>query len=112
MTGWLVIASTVPAISFAVAPVNCRRFESGRGSRITPGAGAFIALGVGTAIAIVGSVLRARRMRNVPRTTLLERQALFRAPWARGVGLTALVVGTTFATSYGTVLRIGGQCLD
>ena len=62
--------------------------------------------------AIIGTIVRARRMRGIPRTRMRQRQALYRSPWGRGAGLAALATGTALATLYATVLPIADQCLD
>lgn len=112
VVGWTVAFSSVPAVLFAITPFNCRLGRGGRGSSLTPGVVAGLTIGVGTVLAIVGTILRARRMRGIPRTRMMQRQALYRAPWARGVGLTALSLGTAIGTSYATALPIADQCLD
>lgn len=91
-SGWLTAFSSVGALGMALSPqFNCRRGRIG----LLPG----LTFGVGVSIGILGTVLRRRGLRDVPRTRVLQRQRLFRAPWARGLGL-ALQSMATFGTTF------------
>ncbi len=105
VTGWVTALSSAPALALALSP----RFNCGSGRLgLAPG----ITFGVGVTVGIVGSILRARRFRDVPRTRVTSRQGLFRSPSGRGLGLALLSMasgGTTIAT---TVIGADLWCSD
>lgn len=96
VAGWLTAVSSVPALGLALN-LNCGRGRIGLASGIT--------FGIGVSVGIVGSILRARRFREVPRTRFMSRQALFRSPAGRGVGLALLSMATASTTLGMTVIE-------
>lgn len=103
LAGWLIAVISVPG--FAVVPGTCYR------ARISYRATA-ATVGFGISTGMVGTILRARRMRGHERLGFRARQGLFRSPVGRAFGMVGLMLGAAMVGVAIPAMEIPLRCTD